>query len=613
MRRGILVGLAALLLAGAPALAEERTRSYGGSGADRLTRLIEYGDGLIAVGRTDSRNGDLAMRTRRNQAGWMLCLNGEGAPLWSYCTAKDGRNEMSAPFAHENGQISAVLTGRGIDGLEWLIVSGEGRLAQRRTAPAVEAVCAHGGANMTGMPYDRDGAPHLALIVEHGDGACCVADLDADGRLAQGAGFPKGTAGFAPCVDGSGRLVSADCAGGEAGVMLVTPGTDDAPVRIPLSGVTVEAATAVLPLEDGSAVVGGKRGGGGFLARVNALGETLFAVATDAPLERLAANSSGFVGQDGARLVYFDEDGRLLGSRTAGYDRDAALGALEDMAGLSGETALLMDAERVGGGRAEIVFVPDEGIEAAEEEDNHVLYAQPGCVMKDAWARESGVLLLLEREDGRQSGVYVSEDGDARETDAPTAREAGRQAVSGGVLAWREERGGAVVTLEDAQGGEIWRLRTVIHTAADRLEWRCALELPDGSYALGGRYLTGEGQRTEQAAALAVVGHEGVLRRIVPVEAKEAGQRVGCVCDMAYDAESGLLLLVSRTEDGAENVGAIQTADGETAWTVGAGMDVEQARLILDADGEAYLCGTSRSDGQSAAAVIRMDLEAEDK
>ena len=187
MRRGILVGLAALMLAGAPALAEERTRSYGGSGADRLTRLIEYGDGLIAVGRTDSRNGDLAMRTRHNQAGWMLCLNGEGAPLWSYCTAKDGRNEMSAPFAHENGQISAVLTGRGIDGLEWLIVSGEGRLAQRRTAPAVETVCAHGGTDMTGMPYDRDGAPHLALIVEHGDGACCVADLDADGRLAQGA------------------------------------------------------------------------------------------------------------------------------------------------------------------------------------------------------------------------------------------------------------------------------------------------------------------------------------------------------------------------------------------------------------------------------------------
>ena len=182
MRRGILVGLAALLLAGAPALAEERTRSYGGSGADRLTRLIEYGDGLIAVGRTDSRNGDLAMRTRRNQAGWMLCLNGEGAPLWSYCTAKDGRNEMSAPFAHENGQISAVLTGRGIDGLEWLIVSGEGRLAQRRTAPAVETVCAHGGTDMIGMPYDRDGAlihcnPAASELLERSADECVYADL----------------------------------------------------------------------------------------------------------------------------------------------------------------------------------------------------------------------------------------------------------------------------------------------------------------------------------------------------------------------------------------------------------------------------------------------------
>lgn len=155
------------------------------------------------------------------------------------------------------------------------------------------------------------------------------------------------------------------------------------------------------------------------------------------------------------------------------------------------------------------------------------------------------------------------------------------------------------MTLEDAQGGEIWRLRTVIHTAADRLECRCALELPGWQLRpSAGATSPARDSGRSRRRALAVVGREGVLRRIVPVEAKEAGQRVGCVCDMAYDAESGLLLLVSRTEDGAENVGAIQTADGETAWTVGAGMDVEQARLILDADGEAYLCGTSRSDGR---------------
>ena len=266
MRRGILAGMAALLLLSAPALAEGRTRSYGGSGADRLTRLIEYGDGVIAVGRTDSRNGDLEMRTRSNQAGWMLCLNGEGAPLWSYCTAKDGRNEMSAPFAHENRQISAVLTGRGIDGLEWLLVGSEGKLAQRRTAPAAGEACAHGGAAMVGMPYDRDGAPHLALIVDHGDDTCCVADLDLDGQVTRGASFAKGAVDLAPCLDGSGRLVSADCENGEAGILLVTPGTEDAPTRVALSGAAADEVTAVLPLEDGSTVAAGRSGGGGFLA-----------------------------------------------------------------------------------------------------------------------------------------------------------------------------------------------------------------------------------------------------------------------------------------------------------------------------------------------------------
>ncbi len=89
-------------------------------------------------------------------------------------------------------------------------------------------------------------------------------------------------------------------------------------------------------------------------------------------------------------------------------------------------------------------MLPDEGIEAAEEEDNHVLYAQPGCVIpKDAWAREAACCSLLEREDGRQSGVYVSQRTETRaKTDAPTAREA----AAGGFrrrLAWQEGSGAA--------------------------------------------------------------------------------------------------------------------------------------------------------------------------
>ena len=202
MRRGFSWGWRRCCWPARPALAEERTRSYGGSGADRLTRLIEYGDGLIAVGRTDSRNGDLAMRTRHNQAGWMLCLNSEGAPLWSYCTAKDGRKRDERPLCARKRADFAVLTGRGIDGAGMLIVSGEGRLAQRRTAPAVETVCAHGSTDMIGVLRPRRRAAS-GVDCRARDGALLRRGSDADGAACPRRVDSKGTAGFAPCVDGS--------------------------------------------------------------------------------------------------------------------------------------------------------------------------------------------------------------------------------------------------------------------------------------------------------------------------------------------------------------------------------------------------------------------------
>ena len=308
MRRWILAGLAAVLLAGASARAEERKRSYGGGGADRLTRLIEYQDGLIAVGQTSSADGDLDIRTRSNQAGWMMRLNSAGTPLWQYCTAKDGRSEMSVPFAHENGQISAVLTGRGIDGLEWLTVSGQGRLTQRREAPAVEEVCAHGGVEMTGMPYDRDGAPHLALIVDHGDGTCCVADMDADGRLSRGAAFEKGAAVFAPCADGSGSLAAAYVENGEAGVLLIAPGADDTPTRTAISGDSAEEIAALLPLADGSTVISGRLPRAGQRAGRNAVLDD----------DGRAAGKSGRDGQRLCRPGGEPAGGFRRGRRTAG-------------------------------------------------------------------------------------------------------------------------------------------------------------------------------------------------------------------------------------------------------------------------------------------------------
>ena len=187
----------------------------------------------------------------------------------------------------------------------------------------------------------------------------------------------------------------------------------------------------------------------------------------------------------------------------------------------------------------------------------------------------SGRAAACSNEERAQSGAFTSaRDGDARAKPTRRRREAGRQAVSGGVfgVAGRAGRRGRdaggcagrrnlAAAHRDPHGGGQARMALRARASGWQLRPRRALPHRRGTADGAGG---GAGRRRR----------EGVLRRIVPVEAKEAGQHVGCVCDMAYDAESGLLLLVSRTEDGAENVGAIQTADGETAWTVGAGMDV---------------------------------------
>ena len=284
------------------------------------------------------------------------------------------------------------------------------------------------------------------------------------------------------------------------------------------------------------------------MARINALGETMFAVSIDDPPDRMAVTPSGFVlhMMQLNRLYDFDEDGNLLGIREVEYERDPYMEVLEDMANLGGETALLMDAESVGGSRAEIVFAPGEGISVPDDEYSHALYHESGCALQDVWPQESGVLALIERSDGQRVGLSIDADGGVQEVEAPEPRKRNRQAVSGGTLSWSEEPGGAAVTLEDGQGREIWRVRTMIHIAADRLEWLCAQELPDGSFALGGRYLTGDGAVQEQAATMAVIGPEGVLREIVPIQSGEEDMPVGCVRDMVYDPQRGLLLLTAR-------------------------------------------------------------------
>ena len=326
----------------------------------------------------------------------------------------------------------------------------------------------------------------------------------------------------------------------------------------------------------------------------------------------MAVTPSGFVlhMMQLNRLYDFDEDGNLLGIREVEYERDPYMEVLEDMANLGGETALLMDAESVGGSRAEIVFAPGEGISVPDDEYSHALYHESGCALQDVWPQESGVLALIERSDGQRVGLSIDADGGVQEVEAPEPRKRNRQAVSGGTLSWSEEPGGAAVTLEDGQGREIWRVRTMIHIAADRLEWLCAQELPDGSFALGGRYLTGDGAVQEQAATMAVIGPEGVLREIVPIQSGEEDMPVGCVRDMVYDPQRGLLLLTARGGQTKNGVCDIQTADGSFDVYVHVGFEAEDARLTLDDSGYAYVCGTDRDNGQNITSVVRVDLDA---
>lgn len=92
------------------------------------------------------------------------------------------------------------------------------------------------------------------------------------------------------------------------------------------------------------------------------------------------------------RLYDFDEDGNLLGIREVEYERAPYMEVLEDMANLGGETALLMDAESVGGSRAEIVFAPGEGISVPDDEYSQPFIMNPAARFKTSGRRKAACL-----------------------------------------------------------------------------------------------------------------------------------------------------------------------------------------------------------------------------
>ena len=73
-----------------------------------------------------------------------------------------------------------------------------------------------------------------------------------------------------------------------------------------------------------------------------------------------------------------------------------------------------------------------------------------------------------------------------------------------------------------ADGRELFSVRTPIHTAADALQWLCAAKLGDGSILLGGQYLYGTGGDAERQGVTALLGGDGVLRRMETLEGAAA-------------------------------------------------------------------------------------------
>lgn len=616
MRTRAVAALTALLLTQTPtAMAQEWLRSYGGSGRDTLREIVSIGDGVLVAGSTTSSDGDLSIRTREGATGWLFRLGADGSVLWSFCSSRGGKTVIESPYVHDDGRVTCVLTGE--QGKEWIELNERGRAETRVAVPDVPSLCRH---ERTGeetpiyaMPHDKDGQPFLALAIGHGDGTCCIADMAQDGEVRSGLSFVQADADiFAACRDGSGRIAMpyADEESGALGVCFIQPGTDETPVVARADTGSILGDGVILDcmaLEDGSVIVSGQRKqGGGVLVRINALGETVFAHSMDDIVTKLTATPSGFAGYYRQGIAYFDEDGGLLGTKEAEYPADAEeIRFPQGIAAYGDGVAALFETGEDGEYRIRVISG-----EELEEEDEYAnaLFAQKDCTLLDIRANESGVTLLLERRDGQRFGVSIDRDGGTLETEAFQPGPAGRRKVSGGTLTWREEDGGAVVALEDERGNELWNTRTVIHTAADRLEWRCAVRLADGSYALGGRYLTDTEEGQQQEAVLAVIGSDAVLRRISTVKDRD-GWNAGCICDMVVHPRKGLLMLTSSGQWTHSGANRIQSEDGSIDFPLDVGFETDSARLAVDGGGSVYVAGTDEDNGQSITALIHVDMD----
>lgn len=157
----------------------------------------------------------------------------------------------------------------------------------------------------------------------------------------------------------------------------------------------------------------------------------------------------------------------------------------------------------------------------------------------------------------------------------------------------------------DAQGKTLWQTRTRIHTAADALEWYCAERLADGSFLLGGRYVTEMEDHPVQHGALAHLSADGVLMDV------RMSEEVGCFCDlMAQEGRVYALVSVnSWVDDGAHGVLALEDAERPEGHVRFLNDRLEKdGAYLLPGAGCLYAAGTSLVNGRRDAVLQRVEL-----
>ena len=527
---------------------------------------------------------------------------GDGEILWNYCSAHVGRNIMTNPYAHADGTFSCVLFAKD-EGSEWIRLDENGKLLARIETPGAGDLCPHGaGAKaQSGIPYEMDGEPLLALICEHGDGTYCCAQMTRDGEIAQGAPFAYGSDWVVrPLPDGSGRIAFVQSVSGDAQVLFVTPGSVEAPhvADVPIEYGELEWVLDAVAARDGSVIFSGQLAKpAGVIARVSAEGGVLFCAETDDNAMLLAMTQEGFAAAMSSDLLFFDEDGALTGETHV----DELYLYEEMIPADSGVTMLANDAgAKARQIRLTSVAQSEEGLRIDAE---NIIFAQQRAALEMAKAGKDGVHLLIRHEDGSHETVLIDTQGGAGQSgETLLAPEPGRLRLERGIIQTEAVFGGALVSYLSDAGESLWQTKTMIHTAADTLQWRCAAEMADGSILLGGRYLTGSGGGAAQQAVIARFGADGVLREM------QAADGLGCICAILPDGEDALLLAARgkwATNEAQTLLRLSALGDPTERIRLDLSVAQENACLIEGTDGALYAAGTHQKNGAQAAVLLR--------